>query len=77
MIPFLHYHDALLGALLTCPLLTCLVSRVQNGGLVSVACTAMSDMAYIIPDLVLPLVHERFEARSPLPRPCHIPTTVT
>ena len=34
---------------------------VQNGGLVSVACTAMADMAYIIPDLVLPLVHERFE----------------
>jgi hypothetical protein len=48
-----------------------LVSHVQNGGLVSVACTAMADMAYIIPDLVLPLVHERFEARA---HPCSAPS---
>ena len=40
-------------------------SFLQNGSLVSVACTALGDMAYVIPDVVLPLVHERFEVGEP------------
>ncbi|KAK9818405.1 hypothetical protein WJX72_012161 [[Myrmecia] bisecta] len=34
----------------------------KDGGLMTTACHALSQMAYIAPDLVLPLVHERFEA---------------
>jgi hypothetical protein len=30
----------------------------------SVACHALARMAYIAPDLVLPLMHERFEVRA-------------
>ena len=28
------------------------------------ACHVMSDMAYVIPDVVLPLAHERFQVRE-------------
>ena len=40
----------------------------QNASMISVACTALGDMAYVIPDVVLPLVHERYEVG--LPHPC-------
>jgi Proteasome-substrate-size regulator, mid region len=33
----------------------------KDGSLMSTACQALSRMAYLEPDLVLPLVHERFQ----------------
>ena len=37
---------------------------VQDNVMNSVACHALARMAYIAPDLALPLMHERFEVRS-------------
>ena len=35
----------------------------QDNVLNSIACHALARMAYVAPDLVLPLMHERFEVR--------------
>jgi hypothetical protein len=37
------------------------VCLLQNSHMVKVACSAIADMAYIIPDVVLPLVYQRFQ----------------
>lgn len=36
----------------------------QNRNLVGVACHVMADMAYVIPDVVLPLAYERFQVQE-------------
>ena len=41
------------------------VSALQNRTLVGVACHVIADMAYVIPDVVLPLAYKRFQVASP------------
>lgn len=40
------------------------VCSVQDRHMVRAACDAIAVMGYIIPDVVLPLVYERFQVRS-------------
>ena len=41
-----------------------LAATAQDNVLNSIACHVLARMAYIAPDLVLPLMHERFEVRT-------------
>lgn len=43
-------------------LMACMYVR-QDNNLMSMACFSLSQAAYLAPDLVLPLVHQRFEVR--------------
>lgn len=43
------------------------VLHVQKRSLVGEACHVISDMAYVIPDVVLPLAYERFQVFCPSP----------
>ena len=42
------------------------VLHLQKRSLVGEACHVISDMAYVIPDAVLPLAYERFQVSIPL-----------